>query len=496
MLGAALTPPTDAARGPPTDDHPVVRANVLDSLADGLDDTGAFVAEQHRERMVVAGSHDVEVGMADAGGLDPDTSLAGAGLVQLDLLDAEVLELVENYAAIHEPVEVTGLAPADERKSDVGVGHQVPDHGFHAFLAADREAVGVRPAEQDGVGAEGQRLQHVRAAPDAAVHQHHGVGPDRLPDLHECIQRRDGAVDLAAAVVGDHDPVDAALARPLRVLGGEHALDEERQLGQAPQPGEVVPGQTQVREGREHRHGSREHIVLRRLFQPAPEDRVREELRAALAGHEREVCLAQVTVAPAEDQRVECDDERPVACRLGPLHDAGHDVAIVDPVELEPPRRVAHRLGDLLDRVRGSAREHHRNAGRRGGTCDGELAVRVRDRQHADRREQERRRRACSQHLHGDIALAVSGQHPGTEPPALERFQVGPHRRLRAGPARDVVERAGLQGLGCARLPLLRRDRPRGLAGNVDRVLYLAAFEVHASYDPLACRRWKGKWRS
>ena len=61
---------------------------------------------------------------------------------------------------------------------------------------------------------------------------------------------------------------------------------------------------------------------------------------------------------------------------------------------------------------------------------------------------------------------------------------------------RSAAVGAGLQGLGCAGLPLLRRDRPRRLTGNVDRVLYLAAFEVHASYDPLACRRWKGKWRS
>ena len=84
---------------------------MLDSLADGLDDTGAFVAEQHRKRMVVAGSHDVEVGVADAGRLDPDTSLARARLVQLDLLDAEVLELVENYAAIHERSRLRASRP-------------------------------------------------------------------------------------------------------------------------------------------------------------------------------------------------------------------------------------------------------------------------------------------------------------------------------------------------------------------------------------------------
>ena len=56
--------------------------------------------------------------------------------------------------------------------------------------------------------------------------------------------------------------------------------------------------------------------------------------------------------------------------------------------------------------------------------------------------------------------------------------QVRAHRRLRAGAARDVVERPGVERLRRARLPLLRRDRPRRLAGDVDRVLYLAAFEA------------------
>ena len=40
--------------------------------------------------------------------------------------------------------------------------------------------------------------------------------------------RRDCAVDLAAAVVRDDDPVDAALARLGGVVGVEDALDEDR----------------------------------------------------------------------------------------------------------------------------------------------------------------------------------------------------------------------------------------------------------------------------
>src|SRR5213079_3313513 len=49
--------------------------------------------------------------------------------------------------------------------------------------------------------------------------------------------------------------------------------------------------------------------------------------------------------------------------------------------------------------------------------------------------------------------------------------------------AGDVVERAGLEHFGGARLPLLRRDGPRRLPRDIDRVLYPAPLKAHASYD-------------
>jgi hypothetical protein len=66
---------------------------MLDSFTDGLHDPRALVAQKHRERMAVAGPDDVKVGVADTARLDPDPRFARARLVEVELLDAELLEL-------------------------------------------------------------------------------------------------------------------------------------------------------------------------------------------------------------------------------------------------------------------------------------------------------------------------------------------------------------------------------------------------------------------
>ena len=77
-------------------------------------------------------------------------------------------------------------------------------------LAGGGERVKVEPPARDRRGAEAERLEHVRAAPNAAVEDHFHPVADRVDDLGELVERRAAAVELAAAVVGDHDRV----ARP------------------------------------------------------------------------------------------------------------------------------------------------------------------------------------------------------------------------------------------------------------------------------------------
>ncbi len=121
---------------------------------------------------------------------------------------------------------------------------------------------------------------------------------------------------------------------------------------------------------------------------------------------------------------------------------------------------------------------------------DRELRVGVDDREHADRREQERRRRAEAEHLHGEIALGRPDEHLRAKRAAPERLEVRPHRLLRARAAGDVVERPLREHLARPRLPRPGAHRPGRPAGEVDLVLHdVPAVEAHGRILRRAARR-------
>src|SRR5690606_37746745 len=109
-------------------------------------------------------------------------------------------------------------APADEAAVDLGErgatgqchraldpGSQQSQHVVDAGLPGGTEPVQVGPPDRAGVGAEGDCLHDVAAAPHPAVHD------DRRPALHRLghgldqLDRRRGVVELAAAVVRQGD---------------------------------------------------------------------------------------------------------------------------------------------------------------------------------------------------------------------------------------------------------------------------------------------------
>src|SRR5690606_3002119 len=81
-----------AARRAPGDDHVVPRLHAGHALADLADDAGALVAGHERRGLRDGAVHARDVGVAHAGGVDPDLDLTGADGPQLDVVpDLELL---------------------------------------------------------------------------------------------------------------------------------------------------------------------------------------------------------------------------------------------------------------------------------------------------------------------------------------------------------------------------------------------------------------------
>ena len=139
---------------------------------------------------------------------------SGAGLAELELLDGEPPGLGQDDAAIHvssrSRATVPPISASVRSVSAIRCRIAVSTPSW----PARREREGVRAAEQDGVRAEGERLEHVCAGADAAVHEHDRVVAELCPHLDQRVERGDRAVDLAAAVVRDDHALHAGVARP------------------------------------------------------------------------------------------------------------------------------------------------------------------------------------------------------------------------------------------------------------------------------------------
>ena len=122
---------------------------------------------------------------------------------------------------------------------------QHPAQMLHALLPV-AQTVQERPTDPHGRGPERERLQHVRPPRDAAVDvdfapaEHVGA---HAVQLQQRQQRRLRRVERAAAVIREHDALDAEADGSLRVRGALDALDDDGQAGRLLDPGDVGPAQ-------------------------------------------------------------------------------------------------------------------------------------------------------------------------------------------------------------------------------------------------------------
>ena len=92
---------------------------------------------------------------------------------------------------------------------------------------AGRDPVQSGAADEDRVGAEHQRLQHIAAAPETASTISAIPAADRAPRLGKNVDRCDRPVELAPAMVRDRHCIGADLGGALDIAHRQQPLDDQ-----------------------------------------------------------------------------------------------------------------------------------------------------------------------------------------------------------------------------------------------------------------------------
>lgn len=170
-------------------------------------------------------------------------------------------------------------------------------------------------------------------------------------------------VELATAVVGQHDTLDAGLDGAEDVLDALDALEDDGHLGDALEPGDVGPAEGRVNKRRDCAGGALGVVRLVAL------------LHVAAGVGELE---AHVLFAAAQLRGVNGDEETFAAAALGGLDDALGDVAVLVDVELQPLDLVALAgVDELVKGARGERGDHLDDVVLAGGAGEQDLALGV-----------------------------------------------------------------------------------------------------------------------
>ena len=116
------------------------------------------------------------------------------------------------------------------------------DVGCHALRAVAVDHRHEWAADEHGVRAECQRLEHVRAGADAAVDENLHAAAHSVGNLRQDLGAGRRLTEHAAAVVGHDDCRSARLGGLLRAAHGHDALDDERHAGIADDLRELLHG--------------------------------------------------------------------------------------------------------------------------------------------------------------------------------------------------------------------------------------------------------------
>ncbi len=196
------------------------------------------------------------------------------------------------------------------------------------------------------------------------------------------------AVQLAPAVVADHDGVGAVLHGQARVLLDHDALEDQLAAPLLLHPGHVGPGQARVEllvgPGGQRTHVRHALHMPHQVAEGAPAGAGHAQAPLGL-GHEvedvgqrglrrRGQAVLDVLVALADHLQVQREYQCAALGVLGALDHAGHGIAVTHHVQLEPERR-AGVFGNVLDGADAHRGQRERNAELLGRARGVDLAI-------------------------------------------------------------------------------------------------------------------------
>src|SRR5678815_6149803 len=170
--------------------------------------------------------------------------------------------------------ELTDRGAAHELHAALELGAHQAERTLDARLAGHREREQVEPSEAYGLGTQGEGLEDVRGALDAAVYRHVQALADRVDHLCKLVERCARAVELTAAVIGQDDAGATYVGGALRIRDRHYPLEAELSVPVAHHRGDVVPIHRRIEHLREiasDRHRAAAHVdVILELRQPEP----------------------------------------------------------------------------------------------------------------------------------------------------------------------------------------------------------------------------------
>src|SRR5215472_16011424 len=277
------------------------------------------------------------------------------------------------------------LAEAGEAEKTERARHLV----FHEFqhphdsgLTGGREAVALHAAKPDEVGAKRQRLDDVGAAIDGAVDDDRRPARNRLHHFRQDLGRTAAVIELAAAVIGHVDDLDAVIERDLGVFGGADALNSERDL-----------------------------VLAFHALDRAPVERHLKVAPLHAAAARGNMTFGEIAFAPAVMSGVDRDAKRGVIVLDGALDVIVGPGGVTSDIKLKHPQRIGRRLGDILQSGFAHRTEHMSNPELGRGSHDRLGAAGVKALQRADRTEHHRQAQFVAEHLDRWTDFADIAQH-------------------------------------------------------------------------------------